>query len=126
VIFNLVGNALKFTDRGFVRVEARRAHPGAVEVRVCDSGPGIPSEQEAAIFERFTQVPGRDRSGAGLGLPICRELVERMGGRIWVESGALGGSVFAFTLPVASAPSQLSLPFRPKECVAPACGRDAR
>ncbi|MBI5018527.1 MAG: PAS domain-containing protein [Deltaproteobacteria bacterium] len=111
VVFNLVGNALKFTDQGFVRVEARRVPTAGVEVRVCDSGPGVPSDQAETIFERFTQLPGRDRSGAGLGLSICRELVEGMGGKIWVQDGIGGGSVFTFTLPVAPSPSQLTLPF---------------
>jgi len=112
VVFNLVGNALKFTDQGYVRAVARRGPAGTVEVRVCDSGPGIPPDQAETVFQRFTQVPGLDRSGAGLGLSICRELVEGMGGRIWVEGGVEGGSIFAFTLPTASTPSQLALPFR--------------
>jgi PAS domain S-box-containing protein len=113
VLFNLLGNALKFTDGGSVRVEAVRGPGQTLEVRVCDTGPGVPADQRDSIFERFVQIPGRNRTGAGLGLPICRELVERMGGRIWVESEAGRGSTFGFNLPSAGAPSQLSLPLGP-------------
>lgn len=111
ILFNLLGNAFKFTERGHVRVEAGRGKGAFLEVRVRDTGPGVPPGQLETIFERFVQIPGRNRSGAGLGLPICRELVERMGGRIWVESEPGKGSVFAFTLPVAATRSQLPLPF---------------
>ncbi|MBI5441054.1 MAG: PAS domain S-box protein [Deltaproteobacteria bacterium] len=117
VLFNLFGNALKFTDRGYIKIEAFRAEGAFIEVRVSDTGPGIPEGHLEKIFHRFVQLPNRNRTGAGLGLPICRELVERMGGTIWAESPAPGGhehgrgSTFAFTLPVATSRSQLSLPF---------------
>jgi PAS domain S-box-containing protein len=110
VLFNLVGNAVKFTAEGWVRVQARRADPSSVEVRVTDTGPGIDAEHQERIFEKFTQVPGTSRGGTGLGLAISREIVERMGGRVWVESSAGRGSCFGFTLPLAGTAGQLALP----------------
>lgn len=110
VLFNLLGNAVKFTAAGWVRVEARRRDPTSVVVCVRDTGRGIAPEHLDSVFEKFTQVPGADRSGAGLGLAISREIVERMGGRIWVESELHSGSCFAFTLPVRSGAGQLALP----------------
>ncbi|MDF1554885.1 MAG: ATP-binding protein [Deferrisomatales bacterium] len=111
VLFNLVGNALKFTERGAVQIHAGRLPGGGVEVRVSDTGPGIPAEHLDTIFERFAQLPGAKSSGAGLGLAICRELVESMGGRIRVESASGHGSTFAFTLATTQPSGQLTLPF---------------
>ncbi|AKJ04454.1 PAS domain S-box-containing protein [Archangium gephyra] len=103
VFSNLLGNALKFTPlEGSVEVGA------ALEgTHVCfwvrDSGPGIPPEHQPRVFDRFWQADARDKRGAGLGLAICKGLVEAHGGRIWVESTPGEGSSFRFTLPVASA-----------------------
>jgi PAS domain S-box-containing protein len=113
VLFNLVGNALKFTERGVVRICATRLPGGGVEVQVSDSGPGIPVEHIDTIFERFVQLRGARGTGAGLGLAICREIVESMGGRIRVESEPGRGSTFAFTLATAQPSGQLQLPFSP-------------
>ncbi len=110
VLWNLVGNAVKFTDRGQVRLEARARPDRTVEVAVRDTGPGIPPEELETIFAKFAQLPGNRRSGAGLGLAICRELVEHMGGRVWAESEIGQGSVFRFTLPAAAPSGQLQLP----------------
>jgi signal transduction histidine kinase len=101
VLLNLLSNAIKFTERGTVRVKASQAN-GAVCIEVSDTGPGIPSERLGELFKPFSQVDsGLDRrhEGAGLGLSICKRLVERHGGRIWVEQGELGGSRFCFTIP---------------------------
>ncbi len=104
VLFNLLDNALKFTPSGGrVWVEA---HPEAEEVRVevADTGSGIPLEERARIFEKFTQVQGQmgTRRGSGLGLAFCRMAVEAHGGRIWVEDGPEGsGSRFIFAIPKA-------------------------
>ncbi len=103
VVFNLVGNAVKFTERGTVRVEARQRDAGFVEVSVSDTGPGIPPDQQARIFDKFVKATGNRRQGAGLGLAICREIVERMGGTIRLESEPGRGSTFRFTVPVAGA-----------------------
>jgi two-component system, NtrC family, sensor histidine kinase KinB len=104
VISNLVSNALRYTDPGGrIRVSAR--FEGRVVVVSCeDSGIGIPADQLLRIFEPFVQLPGtvkRPAGGAGLGLAICKEIVEAHGGRIWAESTLGKGSVFRFSLPVA-------------------------
>jgi len=103
VLTNLVTNALRHTARGgSVRVVAR-PQPGAVRFEVADSGEGIAPEHQERIFERFYRVPGGQRSGAGLGLAIAREVVQRHGGAIGVESTVGSGSTFWFMLPEAAA-----------------------
>ena len=104
VLLNLLGNAIKFTDQGEVvlRVECdpKAEGPGSLLFTVRDTGIGIPRDKFAVIFERFTQVDSsmtRPYSGTGLGLTISRRLVERMGGRMWVESEPGRGSTFSFT-----------------------------
>ena len=102
VLLNLVGNALKFTEAGEVRVRAG-LEDGRFVVAVADTGPGIsPSDQER-IFEAFQQVDSsltRKKGGTGLGLSIARRIVELHGGRLWVESAPGKGSTFSFTVPV--------------------------
>jgi signal transduction histidine kinase len=86
VLLNLVGNAIKFTDTGEVRVTARAIN-GHITVRVVDTGPGIPEEHQARIFEQFHQVDNSNtkaKGGTGLGLAIAKQIVEMHGGRIWV------------------------------------------
>ncbi|GEM_PF-4490844 len=104
VINNLIDNAIKFTDKGSIRVSARRID-GEVRIAVRDSGVGIPPEDLDKIFERFHQggtvTTGKPR-GIGLGLSICREIVRRSGGRIWAESAPGGGSTFIVALPAAA------------------------
>ena len=102
VMYNLVGNAVKYTDKGVVAVSAREVD-GMVEVTVSDTGAGISEDQHAAIFEPFEQVGG-DRRGAGLGLAITKKLVELHGGSIRVESELGRGSRFIFTVPVYQRP----------------------
>ncbi len=111
VLFNLVGNALKHTTEGTVCVAAAWRDGRVVEVSVSDTGPGIEPEHQARIFEKFVRAPNGARSGAGLGLAICREIVERMGGEIHVESQPGRGAVFRFTVPAADSPGQLPLPW---------------
>jgi signal transduction histidine kinase len=117
VALNLLDNALKYTEPGtLVKVGAEVRRKGEddrqkddmVCVFVADQGPGIPDEYKAAIFDRFAQVPGRKgrRRSAGLGLAFCQLAVESHGGRIWVEDGTEGGSVFKFTLPITAAPPE--------------------
>jgi len=105
VISNLVGNAIKFTPAGGA-VEVR-AEPRGNEVlfAVRDTGPGIPEDQRAWIFNRYWQAKETAHKGTGLGLSIAKGLVELQGGRIWVESKMGEGSTFYFTLPVAGSPS---------------------
>jgi len=101
VMVNLLSNAVKFTAAGEVRCEAW-AGRGHVLVVVADSGPGIPEELQERIFEKFVQagdpLTGRPK-GTGLGLAISRQIVERHGGHIWVESRLGEGSSFCFLLP---------------------------
>jgi signal transduction histidine kinase len=104
VLINLVGNAIKFTEKGEVEVvvTAHRADEDSAELcfAVRDTGIGISPEKLEAIFEAFEQADGstaRRFGGTGLGLSISAKLVEMMGGRIWVESIAGRGSVFRFT-----------------------------
>ena len=102
VLLNLVNNAARFTERGAVRVAARQAD-GEVQISVSDTGPGIPAEELAHIFEEFYQVAlssSRKPAGAGLGLAICQHFVQAHDGRIWAESEVGHGSTFTFTLPI--------------------------
>jgi CheY-like chemotaxis protein len=110
VIINLVGNALKFTERGGVtlRVACPATTDSSVTLQfsVIDTGVGIAADKQAVIFEKFTQADGstsRKFGGTGLGLSICRHVVELMGGSIWVESEIGVGSAFHFTVTFESA-----------------------
>jgi signal transduction histidine kinase/DNA-binding response OmpR family regulator len=104
ILRNLISNALKFTERGEIRVSAVPAEEGrSVAFAVADTGIGIAREDHARIFEEFTQVlnPLQARvKGTGLGLPLCRRLATLLGGRIELESAPGQGSVFTVTLPV--------------------------
>ena len=108
VIENLLGNAIKFTERGCVRLhvsnDLETNQPGALRFAVSDTGIGIPPEKHALIFERFTQADSsttRLFGGTGLGLSICKHLIELAGGRIWLQSDAGQGTTFYFTTPFA-------------------------
>jgi CheY-like chemotaxis protein len=106
VMLNLVGNAIKFTEEGeiVVRVDPAKESSGrqaVLKVTVADSGIGIDPEKASQIFEPFSQADAsttRKYGGTGLGLTISRQLVEMMGGRIWLESSPGRGSIFAFTV----------------------------
>ena len=104
VLLNLLSNALKFTAQGSVTLHACfQADTNEIRFGVTDTGEGIPADKLDHLFERFHQVdenPERRRLGAGLGLAICYELIEKHGGRIWVESTLGEGSNFMFTLPL--------------------------
>ncbi|HET7263305.1 MAG TPA: ATP-binding protein [bacterium] len=105
VLLNLVGNAIKFTDTGEVRIEVA-ADGGEFLVTVADTGPGIPEADRQRVFEEFQQLDNtstRNKGGAGLGLAIAKRIVEWHGGRIWVTSQLGVGSTFGFTLPVRAA-----------------------
>src|SRR5439155_13580903 len=104
IVVNLVGNALKFTERGEVvvdvRLESRTETEACLHFAVADTGIGVAAEKLAYIFDPFAQADGsttRRYGGTGLGLTIARRLVEAMNGRIWVESTVGQGSVFHFS-----------------------------
>jgi signal transduction histidine kinase len=102
VLLNLVGNAIKFTEEGVVRVEVAPSN-GTFLVSVSDTGPGLSEADQERIFQEFHQADGsstRKKGGTGLGLSIAKRIVEMHGGRIWVESSLGKGSTFWFTLPV--------------------------
>lgn len=108
VLSNLVGNGLKFSPKeSSLKVSAASEQEMAV-IRVTDEGPGIPQDELESIFERFRQVRGAQGSkssakgGSGLGLTICKAIVELHGGKIWAESREGKGSTFVFTLPLAN------------------------
>jgi Na+/proline symporter/nitrogen-specific signal transduction histidine kinase len=103
VLLNLVGNATKFCDRRAGRIDVRlEASEETVRIDVLDNGAGVRPEDRESIFEKFRQVGDTltDRpTGTGLGLPISREIITRLGGRLWVEDAPGGGARFSFTLP---------------------------
>lgn len=104
VLSNLVGNAVKYSPPGGnIEVSVKLQDPW-VEVRVTDSGIGIPPNEQPQLFEKFyrTTTGRRTTGGTGLGLAIARSLIDLHGGRIWVESDGRSGTTFAFTLPVRS------------------------
>jgi signal transduction histidine kinase/CheY-like chemotaxis protein len=102
-LLNLVGNALKFTQEGVIRMRIGTvsAQPGMVQFSVSDTGIGIAPDKHAQVFEPFRQADGstvRKYGGSGLGLAISKQLAELMGGRLWVESELGKGSTFFFTI----------------------------
>lgn len=103
IVFNLISNAIKFTDRGVIRVVARATEQQRLRIEVIDTGIGIPADRLEEIFESFRQVDsGRTRrhSGTGLGLAICRSLAQAMGGSVGVSSVVGAGATFTIDLPL--------------------------
>lgn len=96
VILNLVKNAIQSVGGNGKVAVVIRMEPQHVRFSVIDSGPGVPPERVARLFEPFSTTK---TDGMGLGLPICRSIIEAHGGRIWYEAPAEGGACFAFTLP---------------------------
>jgi len=108
VCINLLANSAKFTVEGYVECQAF-VEDGEVVVRIVDTGVGVPEEAVDVIFDKFRQLGDTltDKpKGTGLGLPICKEIVEFHGGRIWYEPRPGGGSIFAFRIPVHSEPDE--------------------
>ncbi len=132
VLVNLVGNAIKFTQRGEIVIRAaleeRSPELVGVRVEVADTGIGVPRETQARLFRPFAQADAsttRQHGGTGLGLAICRELVERMGGRIDLTSDGHSGSTFWFTLDLQRAP-EASEGARLEVAEPPSSGRERR
>ncbi len=128
VLLNLAGNAVKFTERGHVRLTAAWHQP-ELYVAVEDTGIGIAPETQVMLFEPFTQADGtvaRRYGGTGLGLSICKRLLALMGGRIWLESEEGKGSRFAFVLPCRVAPGNPHQPLAGIRAAVQADGVQAR
>jgi signal transduction histidine kinase/DNA-binding NarL/FixJ family response regulator/HPt (histidine-containing phosphotransfer) domain-containing protein len=123
ILLNLLGNAIKFTDRGEVRIDASAVMTGpgrtSISFDVSDTGPGIPADTLPRLFQKFEQADHsttRRYGGTGLGLAICKELVELMGGTIAAESRVGEGSTFSVTLPLElGAPPQTDIAAPRKE-----------
>ena len=128
VLFNLVGNAIKFTDRGRIEIAGWRAEPGdgdcVIHLEVSDTGIGMTEQQQARLFEAFVQAEAstaRRYGGTGLGLAICKRLVEAMGGDIGVVSTPGRGSTFRFSIrtrPALAPPDAATLNRPPGEALA--------
>ena len=113
VVDNLVENAIKYSQQGNLPELELRADGDGARVTVADNGVGVPESERERIFERFyraTNVQGLAESGIGLGLYICRRVIEAHDGRIWVEPGTDGGSVFVVSVPLVPAPSEAQEP----------------
>jgi signal transduction histidine kinase len=120
ILTNLIGNAIKFSSPGgsiwITTKAAERPREGGpnrpcVEIRISDQGRGVAPEDRERIFESYIQVGEESRAGGlGLGLAICKRLVEAHGGAIWVEDGSEGGSSFTFTLPVSGSLENVHVP----------------
>ncbi|HWF77264.1 MAG TPA: ATP-binding protein [Caulobacteraceae bacterium] len=125
ILYNLISNALKFTEHGEVRVTAALTDEALV-LMVADTGPGIASDRVGALFDKFTQADAsttRRYGGTGLGLAICRELVQAMGGEIGVESRLGQGTRFLARLPLPKVGEALAPAFLPPPV--PAAALDA-
>jgi signal transduction histidine kinase/CheY-like chemotaxis protein len=110
ILRNFISNALKFTERGEVRVFARPAADGSMAFSVSDTGIGIAPEDHERIFQEFTQIDSpiqRRVRGTGLGLPLCRKLAELLGGHVSVESTPGVGSTFTVTIPIVFQPASI-------------------
>ncbi len=102
ILYNLLSNALKFTQQGFISIALEKEADDGAKVTVEDSGPGIDLKNQTAIFQPYEQAgraTDRSKQGTGLGLAICKQFVEMHGGKIWVESELGKGSRFIVTLP---------------------------
>jgi two-component system sensor histidine kinase KdpD len=106
VFFNLMDNAVRHTPTGTPVEIAVTSQKSAVMIEIADRGPGIPAHEEEAIFNKFTRSTNT-RMGAGIGLSICRAIIEAHGGRIWAENRSGGGAAFKFIIPVEGTPPTL-------------------
>ena len=105
VLCNLIENASKYTPAGSCIIIAAEVKAQFLEVTVSDNGPGLPHGREEAIFEKFTRGERESaKPGVGLGLAICRAIVEAHGGTIHAERASIGGASFIFTLPLGTPP----------------------
>ena len=120
VIINLISNSIKFTDKGSITISLNKKNDEVI-VSIRDTGIGIAEGDFDTVFEQFKQVGGDTLTdkpkGTGLGLPICKEIVEHHGGRIWLESKVGKGSTFSFALPIINAENVVTKPIHLDELV---------
>jgi signal transduction histidine kinase/CheY-like chemotaxis protein len=127
VLINLLGNAVKFTERGRVTLRVTPHENDAWQFAVCDTGIGIPGNAQLAIFDPFQQGPGaRGQGGTGLGLTIARRQVELMGGKLEVQSEPGRGSTFFFTVRLPAVAGRASIPLETREVERLARGSQVR
>ena len=103
IVINLVDNALKYTERGFVEVGYGRRNEGNIVFHIKDTGKGIPEDQRGHVFDKFKKADESEKrmySGTGLGLSVSKGFVEKLGGNIWFDSMPGQGSTFYFNIPV--------------------------
>jgi two-component system, OmpR family, sensor histidine kinase KdpD len=100
VVINLLENAMKYTPPGTAIEISGGIRDRAILVTIADRGPGLPAGAEERVFEKFYQVAPGSARGAGLGLTICRSIIEAHGGRIWAANRPGGGAIFSFTIPL--------------------------
>ncbi|MFY7913150.1 MAG: DUF4118 domain-containing protein [Rubrivivax sp.] len=106
VLANLLENAAKYTPPGSRIEVSAKIQDAQLQLTVADDGPGLPAGREEALFEKFTRAQSESSiPGVGLGLAICRAILEAHGGRIWAERSALGGAAFVLTLPLGQPPA---------------------
>lgn len=110
VLINLLDNAIKYTGSESALELSATATDGMVTVQLADRGPGLDPGDEERVFEKFHRGSSGPTQGAGLGLAICRGIVEAHSGRIWAENRPDGGAVFRFTLPTESTPADIAAP----------------
>ena len=104
-LLNLAGNAVKFTEEGGVGLAVAQRQDGTILFSVSDTGPGVPADRREAVFQEFEQADGstrRHHGGVGLGLAISKRIVALMGGKLILEPRAGGGTLFAFSVPLAA------------------------
>jgi two-component system sensor histidine kinase KdpD len=105
VLFNVLENAQKYTPPGSTIEISATLKNEAIEIAIDDNGPGLPAGMEEEIFQKFTRGQKESTTpGVGLGLAICRAIVEAHHGRIWAEKSPLGGARFVFSLPLGIPP----------------------
>ncbi len=123
VLVNLLENAVKYTPpEAEIAVSARGVSDEEVEIEVADRGPGMAPGEETKIFRKFYRAEKGRGGGVGLGLTICKGIVDAHGGRIWAENRPGGGASFRFTLPIEGTPPSMDLPdssSRPEERMSP-------
>jgi chemotaxis family two-component system sensor kinase Cph1 len=105
---NLIGNAVKYRSKApaEIRITAQRSGPDWV-IKIHDNGIGIPKEHHQRIFGLFTRLHTKEFPGAGIGLAVCKKIIEERGGAIWVESKPGAGSTFCFTITAAKAEAEI-------------------